>query len=62
MKALIQSTTFWFGIAQIALGIFGYVSGVIDASTSSALVLSGFGTIGFRLGVTQPIGSVFPKA
>lgn len=62
MKSLIESTTFWFGFVQIVLGIFGYALGILDPTTSSTLVITGFGTIGFRLGVTQQIGSVFPKA
>lgn len=57
-KSLVTSWTFWFGIAQVALGAIGYVSGLMDPSTASALVLTGIGTIGFRLKTTQPIGGV----
>lgn len=61
-KALTQSSQFYFGVAQIIFAIVGQHFAFLDIQTAMALVLSGFGTIGFRLNTTQPIGSIFPKA
>lgn len=57
-KILIKSWTFWFGVSQIALALFGFLSGNMDQQTAFTLLVTGFSTIGLRLKTTQPIGSV----
>lgn len=57
-KALISSWTFWFGAAQILLGAIGFFSGLMDQQTAGALVITGVGSIGFRLKTSQPVGSI----
>lgn len=57
-KALLASWTFWFGFLQIALGAVGLASGIMDHQSSFTLILTGLGSIGFRIKTTQPIGGV----
>lgn len=57
-KGLIQSWTFWFGLAQIALAIAGYFSGNMGETEALTLATTGMASIGLRLKTTQPIGSV----
>lgn len=59
-KALVASWTFWFGFLQILLGIVGLFSGLMDHQTAFTLIVTGLGSIGFRLNTSAPIGSVFP--
>lgn len=61
MKSLIESKTFWFGIAQIAFGVAGLVFNFIDNAEGVSLILTGLGSIGFRLGTSKPITSVLPQ-
>lgn len=55
-KTLITSWTFWFGLCQIALGVVGMVSGLLDQQAAFTLIVTGFGSIGLRLKTTQPVG------
>jgi hypothetical protein len=57
-KSLITSWTFWFGIAQIAMAIFGFLSGNVDQQGAMTLLATGLGTIGLRLKTTGGIGRV----
>lgn len=57
MKKLSHSKTFWFGLFQIVFGIVGLFCHFIDSEAAMSLIVTGFGTIGFRLNVTQPIGT-----
>lgn len=54
-KPLIASWTFWFGLAQIATGAFGLLSGVLDQTAAFALIVTGLGSIGLRLKTDQPV-------
>lgn len=55
MKNIFASWTIWYGLLQLSLGAVGYVSGLMDHSASVSLMLTGLGTIGFRLKTSQPI-------
>lgn len=57
-KALIASSTFWFGVAQIAVGGLGLFFGILDQQLAMGLIVTGLGTIGFRLPTSRPIGSI----
>lgn len=54
-KHFLASWTIWFGFAQIAVALFGYLSGSMDGQTAFAMLTTGLGTIGLRLKTTQPI-------
>lgn len=54
-KALIASWTFWFGFLQVALGVVGLTSGLMDHQSSLTLVVTGLGSIGLRINTSQPI-------
>lgn len=54
-KSIFTSKTFWFGVLQIAFGGVGYFTGWIDPAAASALVITGFGTIGLRIKTSQPV-------
>lgn len=58
-KPLFASKTFWFGIIQIAIGAVGFFSGALDPQLSLGLLVTGLGTIGFRVPTSQPIGGIF---
>lgn len=60
-KSLIESWTFWFGLAQLFLGGIGLISGLMDSTAAFALITTGIGTIGFRLKTNGPITSVTPQ-
>lgn len=57
-KTLVSSWTFWFGLAQIALGGIGYLSALMEPMEAIALMTTGLGAIGLRLKTDKPIGSV----
>jgi len=61
MKSLLQSKTFWFGITQLVIGGVGFFTGILDQQTSSTLMITGLGTIGFRIKTSQPIGGFIQK-
>ena len=48
-KPIWYSTTFWFGALQVLLGILGLISGKMDAQAAQAIIITGIGTIGFRV-------------
>lgn len=54
-KNILESWTFWYGFAQMLLGGLGLVSGLMDHTQALTLVITGIGTIGFRLKTTTPI-------
>jgi hypothetical protein len=58
-KALIASSTFWFGLVQIIMGVAGFFTGILDQQLSMGLIVTGLGTIGFRLPTKTAIGGVF---
>lgn len=60
-KSLLESKTFWFGAAQIVFGLAGLVTGWVDQSTAFALIMTGIGSIGFRVKTSQPISGVLPE-
>lgn len=60
-KALTQSSTFWFGVVQVLFGGVGYWFQFLDTQTAMSLILTGLGTIGFRLQTSKPITSVLPQ-
>ena len=54
-KSFLSSKTVWFGLAQIAFGGVGLVTGWVDQQTAFALIVTGFGSLGFRVVTKQPI-------
>lgn len=54
-KSVFVSWTIWFGILQLALGCVGLMSGLMDQGESTALILTGLGTVGLRIKTTKPI-------
>ena len=54
-KHFLLSKTVWFGIAQIAFGSIGFFTGWMDQQAAGTLVVTGFGTIGFRFNASTPI-------
>lgn len=44
----LKSWTIWFGIAQIAVGLFGALSKNLDQAAAYTMIVTGLGTIGFR--------------
>lgn len=54
-KSIFASWTFWFGFLQIALGVVGLLSGLMDQAASFSLIVTGVGSIGFRIKTTQPV-------
>jgi hypothetical protein len=48
-KNIFKSWTFWFGLLQIMYGGIGILSGNMDPSQGYTLLITGLGTIGFRL-------------
>lgn len=61
MKSLVESGTFWFGLAQIIFGAVGLITQKLEYQTAATLIMTGLGTIGFRLKTSAPIGSVLPQ-
>ena len=59
-KFIIKSWTFWFGVAQIGSAVLGFLSGAVDQEAALALLVTGLGTIGFRLKTEAPV-SVLPQ-
>lgn len=55
MKSFFSSKTIWFGIGQIAFGAIGMLIGQLDHQTAYSLIVTGLGTIGFRLTTSQQI-------
>ena len=51
-KSIFKSWTFWFGTTQILLGGIGLLSGLMQSSEALTLVMTGLGTIGFRVKTT----------
>lgn len=58
MKTLFESKTFWFGAAQILLGVAGLLTRMLDQAQAITLIGTGLGTIGFRLNTSTGISSV----
>lgn len=54
-KSIFVSKTFWFGVLQVIFGGVGLVTGWIDSQAAMALIISGFGMIGFRKVTTQGV-------
>lgn len=54
-KLILSSWTFWFGIAQIATGVFGAIAKSIDQQTAWTLIVTGLGTVGFRFKTDGPV-------
>lgn len=54
-KHWLFSKTIWFGAAQILFGIVAMVTGWTDSQTATALILTGLGTIGFRINTSTAI-------
>lgn len=54
-KSIFKSWTIWFGILQIALGVVGALSGLMESTEAWTLIVTGFGTVGFRVKTSQPI-------
>ncbi len=60
-KTFFQSKTMWFGTGQLFFGVIGLLTGWMDSQTATALILTGFGTIGFRMTTTAPVSGFLPK-
>lgn len=58
MKSYFASKTVWFGIGQIVFGLVGLFTGWVDNQAAMALIVTGFGSIGFRSVTTQAVGLV----
>lgn len=58
MKTLIESKTFWFGVLQILFGATGFLAHFLDSQMALSLIVTGLGTIGFRVNTTTGISSV----
>lgn len=54
-KNILVSWTFWFGAAQILLGIIGFLSGMMGQVESGSLIVTGVTAIGLRVKTTQPV-------
>lgn len=57
-KTLVQSWTFWFGVAQILCAGFGFLSGGMDQNAALTLLSTGIGTIGLRLKTSAPVSGI----
>lgn len=58
---MIQSKTFWFGLAQMGFGVIGLMTGWIDSQLATGLIMTGMGTIGFRSATSAPVSGFLPK-
>lgn len=54
-KSLLTSKTFYFGLAQMLLGLVGFITGLMGSTEATTLILTGVGTIGFRLSTDKPV-------
>ena len=54
-KSIFSSWTIWFGLAQLALGIIGWISGLMENTEALTLITTGIRTIGFRFKTKEPI-------
>jgi hypothetical protein len=54
-KSIFSSSTFYFGLAQIAFGALGLFIGKLDQVTALSLFTTGLGTIGFRFKTDTPV-------
>lgn len=59
-KSIFVSYTFWFGFLQLALGVVGFISGMLSTNEAFGLIVTGAGTIGLRIKTDKPV-TVFPK-
>lgn len=59
-KFILQSWTFWFGIAQILAGGLGFLSHNLDQHAALTLIVTGLGTIGFRIKTDSPVSLLPP--
>lgn len=55
MKSFFASWTIWFGILQLALGVIGLLSGLMESAEAWTLIVTGLGTVGFRVKTTKPL-------
>lgn len=60
-KFILSSWTFWFGVAQIAVGVFGALSKNLDQQAAYAMIVTGLGTIGFRFKTEGPVSLTPPS-
>lgn len=54
-KSIFSSWTFWFGLLQVMLGVIGLLSGLMDSQAAQALIVTGVGTVGFRIKTTTGV-------
>lgn len=55
MKNWYTSKTIWFGIFQVLFGVIGLITGNMDATQATTLIITGLGTIGLRANTSTGI-------
>lgn len=59
-KSIFKSWTFYFGAAQVLLGLIGWLSGLMAQPEAFTLIVTGAGTIGLRIKTTEGVTVIPP--
>lgn len=54
-KSIFHSSTFYFGLLQIALALVGLFTGHMGSTEALTLISTGFSTIGLRIKTDTPV-------